>query len=236
MDNLRTAVSQLYRLEVIEFGYKNRVFHQTRVSVQYTGNVFPDGHTLRIEEIGNQCGSIIRAFAPQGRTMTGSRPADKSLCDNHLRAVRVVPCVLHSLCGSLLVDYSLAERAVSNQQVRHVPKLRRHTALIEVRCHDSGGHQFADGYNGVIQVIVHGIGSVAMRENTTEYIIRHYLLELHAQRGCYTLVIRQQVFPLAVHSPLVALDDSFHDALQSIGGLTHSGNDHHEFVRRLTDD
>ena len=160
MDDLRTAVRQFDRIEVVQLLDLLGVGEGLGVGVEHTVDILPHRHRLRAENIGHYGRRVVRTLAAERRGRAVGRAADEALShEDRLR--RTFHFGQQAECRGVDVDRSVLVALLRDQCTAHVDPMVGHSRRGEVLRDDGRREQLAEGDDRVVPQL--GVGRTVLR-------------------------------------------------------------------------
>ena len=155
VDDTGAVVGQFDGFVVRDLFYLDGIGEVFGVGIEKSGNVFPDGHALGIETVGEYRGTVVAAFAAEGGGVAVGTAGNEALGDDEGLGAELggVDVAL----GSGEVDIAFAVLVVGVDKGADVYPLVVEADAVEIVADDGGGDEFtvADGL-AVVEVVVGG--------------------------------------------------------------------------------
>ena len=233
MDDLRAAVGQLDRIEVVQFGDLHGVGENLRIGVQHAVHVLPHGHRLGVEDIGHHGRRVVRAFAPQRGGRTVGRTADKALSDKDILDA-LGQRALQQRSRSFDIDPGVLVTLLGEETAAHVDPAVRHSGIVEILRDNRRRDQLAEGHDRIVPQL--GVGGFVNRfhghalQLVEERIDPFELFMAAPQIVDDARMVLPQRGDMLHGELFVALLKSFEHLFERVGRLAHGRNDDEEIL------
>lgn len=233
VNDLGAVVGHFDNFFVVEFADDFGMGEYFWVGVHDAFNIFPDGEGGGIEEVGEDGGGVVAAFAAEGGAFVFCGATDEALGDEHAIVVEQGAHLgFDAFAGVVVVDVGIAVGVVCAEDVAYVDPGVRDFGMVEVGADDGGGEQFADADYLVVIVVKFAYGSV---------VEKPFYFGEEIEQGFFAAVVLEQfgidgeVFlfdgieegqGLFLFFIIKGVDDLF----QFIGGFAHGRDDDDEWL------
>lgn len=227
VDDAGTIVGQLDGFVVGDLLYLDGVGKVFGVGVEEAGDVFPDGHAVGVEAVGQDGGAIVAAFTPEGGGVAVGTAGNETLGDDKPGAVGQQ----HDTgiaAGGGEVDKAFAVLVVGPDDLPDVDPPVFKADTIQVVADNGGGDEFAKTNGLAVVVIVCGRGErrlpLELGEKTFKVgIDRVGSISEELPDNAHVVV------PCLLQEGRMLVEgvDSRHQLLKQVGGLPH-GRDHND--------